>query len=70
MTTTSGLKTDLGKMYGECILYWLLENAGDGRKIEDFEMQDGSGLPDLEFSIGLGWLVQQELLDRHEDILQ
>lgn len=68
---SGGLKHDLGRIYGECILYWLLENAGDGRKIEDFEMQEGSGLPDLEFTIGLDWLVKQQLLDRHrEDLLQ
>ncbi len=66
---TTQTNNDLARLYGECILYWLLENAGDGRYIEDFEMQDGTGLPDLEFTIGLEWLVQQNFLDRHEELL-
>lgn len=62
-----GMRTDIGRVYGEHILFWLLENANDGRKVEDHEMQEGSGLPDLEFQIGLDWLVEQRLLDRHEE---
>jgi hypothetical protein len=68
MTTAD--KNDLGKMYGECILYWMIENAVDGRQVDDLEMQVGSGLPDLEFQIGLDWLIRHELLDRQEDRLQ
>ena len=60
-------KYDVGKMYGECILYWLLENTPAGSEVDDFEMQTGSGLPDLEFRIGLDWLVENKLIDRHED---
>ncbi len=60
---------DVGRMYGEYILYWLLENASDGRDIDDYEMQEGSGLPDIEFKIGLDWLIEQEFLDRREDRL-
>ncbi|GAB4522719.1 MAG: hypothetical protein OHK0046_35670 [Anaerolineae bacterium] len=60
---------DVRRMYGEYILYWLLENAWDGRQVEDFEMQDGSGLPDMEFRIGLDWLIEMNLLDRHEERL-
>lgn len=63
-------KNDIGRIYGECILYWLLENAGDGRQVDNFQMQAGCGLPDLEFNIGLEWLVQQKLLDRQEERLQ
>lgn len=63
-------KSDLGRMYGECILYWMLENAIDGRQVDDYEMQEGSGLPDLEFQIGLNWLVNQQYLDRQEELWQ
>jgi hypothetical protein len=63
------IKHDIGRLYGECILYWMLEYAPDGREIDDHEMQEGSGLPDLEFSIGLSWLVNQNLLQRHEEQL-
>jgi hypothetical protein len=63
------LENDFERMYGECILFWMLENAPDGRQIEDHEMQEGSGLPDTEFQIGLQWLVKNRLLDRHEDII-
>jgi hypothetical protein len=53
-------------MYGECILFWMLENVIEGYPVEDFEMQEGSGLPDFEFEIGMGWLMKNELLD-HRD---
>jgi hypothetical protein len=59
-------KHDLGKMYGECILYWMIENAVDGRRVGDYEMQEGSGLPDFEFHVGLDWLVRHRILDREE----
>lgn len=58
---------DFGRLYGECILFWMLENAPDGRQIGDHEMQEGSGLRDHEFQIGLKWLVDHDLLDRNED---
>lgn len=58
-----------GRMYGEYILFWLIENAGDGRHVEDHEMQEGSGLPDVEFRIGLDWLIEQEVLDRRDEKL-
>jgi len=61
--------TDYGRLYGECILFWMLEHAPDGEQIDDQEMQEGSGLPDIEFQIGLQWLVDNRLLDRHEDII-
>lgn len=61
--------TDIARMYGECILYWMLEHAVDGHDVDDYEMQAGSGLPDLEFQIGMKWLVDQQLLDRREDRL-
>lgn len=61
------LQHDFGRMYGECILFWMLENAWDGRQIEDHEMQEGSGLPDSEFQVGLNWLVENHLLDRQQD---
>lgn len=68
MTTAD--KNNIGKMYGECILFWMIENAVDGRQIDDYEMQEGSGLPDFEFQIGLDWLVRQRYLDRQEDLEQ
>jgi predicted transcriptional regulator len=60
---------DFARMYGECILFWLLENASDGRQIDDHEMQEGTGLRDPEFQIGLNWLMQNNLLDREEERL-
>lgn len=60
---------DFRRMYGECILFWLMENAWDGRQVEDFEMREGSGLPDVEFQIGLDWLIEMNLLDRQEERL-
>ena len=56
--------TDMGRMYGECILYWMIENAVDIGEVDDFEMQVGSGLDDTQFMIGLNWLVEQQVLDR------
>ena len=59
-------QVDLARMYGECILFWMLENVTEGYPVEDFEMQEGSGLPDLEFGIGMNWLVKNEFLDHRE----
>jgi len=61
------IQHDFARMYGECILFWMLENASDGRQIDDHEMQDGSGLADTEFQIGLNWLVENRLLDREPE---
>lgn len=62
---------DIGRLYGECILYWMLENISDGSDVDDLMMQEGSGLPDTEFKIGMDWLVAQRLVDRpDEDLLQ
>ncbi|MFW5690910.1 MAG: hypothetical protein ACOCXZ_00300 [Chloroflexota bacterium] len=55
--------TNLGRLYGECILYWMLENAIDLLEVDDVEMQEGSGLSDMEFNIGMNWLIEQRLLD-------
>jgi hypothetical protein len=60
--------TDVGRMYGECILYWMLEYAMDGRDVDDYEMQAGSGLNDIAFKIGMDWLVEQRLLDRRDPV--
>ena len=65
----SANKRNLGRMYGECILFWIMENAVDGRKVGDHEMQLGCGLPDLEFFIGLEWLIKQDLLKRQEQLI-
>lgn len=67
--TLTNPQHDLGRVYGEYILFWLLENATDGRQLDDYEMQEGSGLPDLEFRVGLEWLIENEYLDRSEDRL-
>lgn len=64
---TSIYAHDFSRMYGECILFWMLENASDGEQIDDHEMQEGSGLADPEFQIGLRWLVDNHFLDRQED---
>lgn len=61
------IQNDIGRAYAECILFWMLENAVDGRVVEDFEMQDGSGLPDFEFRVGLEWLIDHHFLDRKND---
>ena len=53
---------DNGRIYAECILYWMLENVTDGQPIDDYEMQMGSGLPDFEFQWGMEWLIQHELV--------
>jgi len=66
---TGALKHNLGQLYGECILYWLMENVPDGRQIDDLELQEGSGLPDFEFQIGLDWLIDHQVLDRNADLL-
>lgn len=58
---------DLARMYAECILYWMLENAVEGYPIEDYEIQEGSGLPDFEFGIGMDWLMKNEFLDHREN---
>lgn len=63
----TAINHDLGRIYGEYILFWLIENANDGRQVEDHEMQEGSGLPDVEFRIGLDWLIEQEVLDRRDE---
>lgn len=60
--------SDFGRLYGECILFWMLEHAPEGQQIDDHDMQEGSGLPDLEFQIGLTWLIQNHFLDRQEDL--
>lgn len=62
-------QNDLARMYAECILFWMLENASEGTPIEDFEIQEGSGLPDFEFGIGMDWLMENEYLDRRENLL-
>ena len=54
-------------MYAECILFWLMENAEEGLMVETFEMQDGCGLPDFEFRIGMGWLIEHQLLDQMDE---
>lgn len=60
---------DVGQVYGEYILFWLLENVVDGHQIADFEIQEGSGLPDMEFHIGLNWLIRHNLLAPGEDVI-
>lgn len=57
---------DLARIYGECILYWMLENAMENRRIADYEIQLGSGLSDVQFKIGMDWLIDQRLMERPE----
>ena len=59
-------KHDIGRLYAECILYWMLDNVIEGQPLDDYQMRVGSGLPDFEFKLGMAWLVQHDLLDQNE----
>ncbi len=55
--------SNVGRMYGECILYWMIENAIDIDTVSVIELQEGSGLGGAEFQAGLDWLIKNHLLD-------
>jgi hypothetical protein len=57
-------------MYGEHILYWMLDNAVDGHEVDDHEMQEGCGLPEFEYFIGIAWLTQNGLINRRDNAAQ
>lgn len=61
---------DLGRVYGECILYWMIENTVEMQSINIMAMQDGSGLTDIQFEIGMNWLIRNELVERPLAVLQ
>ncbi|TVR22957.1 MAG: hypothetical protein EA396_04995 [Anaerolineaceae bacterium] len=61
---------DLGRVYGECILYWMIENTVEMQAINIMAMQDGSGLTDIQFEIGMNWLIKNELVERPLAVLQ
>lgn len=63
--------SNLGRLYGECILYWVLENAIELGEVDDYQMREGSGLDDVQYKIGLNWLIEHRLLEKPQpEILQ
>jgi hypothetical protein len=53
---------NISQLYGECILFWMLENSIDLDQLDDYQTQLRSGLSETEFQIGLQWLVNHEFI--------